>query len=164
MTHLSEDAISKHIAGERNPETESHLAACSRCAGETERTLAAIRMFRAASWDTRPKPRLSTLRYALAGALTAAALVALAVFVPRPATPRNQVFVEIPYVVPAAPYERTSVVRMNVPVAALIAAGFRIRSQAEDYVPADVLTGQDGRALAVSIYPDSNPDSKGTAQ
>ena len=56
----------------------------------------------------------------------------------------------IPYTAPPAPYERTQVMRMAVPVAALIAAGFEVHvADAGAAVPAEVLVGQDGRALAI---------------
>jgi hypothetical protein len=61
-------------------------------------------------------------------------------------------FVPIPFVLPPGPYERVEVVRMKLPVAELIAAGFRMQTtdlgaQAE----ADVMVGQDGRARAVRL-------------
>jgi hypothetical protein len=61
-------------------------------------------------------------------------------------------FMPIPYVLPPAPYERVEVVRMRVPVSALIAAGLPMQTadpgaQAE----ADVLVGQDGRPRAVRL-------------
>jgi hypothetical protein len=64
----------------------------------------------------------------------------------------EQPFVPIPYVLPPAPYERVEVVRMKLPVAALIAAGFQMQTadlgaEAE----ADVIVGQDGRARAVRL-------------
>jgi len=64
----------------------------------------------------------------------------------------EQPFVPIPYVLPPAPYERVEIVRMRVPVAALIAAGLPMQTddpagQAE----ADVLVGQDGRPRAVRL-------------
>ena len=65
--------------------------------------------------------------------------------------PPPEVFLKIPYVIPPAPYERTEVVRMDVPVAALIEAGFSMNAAAADSVPADVLVGQDGRPLAVGF-------------
>jgi hypothetical protein len=68
----------------------------------------------------------------------------------RPAPGRQLVFVAIPYTIPPAPYERTSVVRMNVEVAALMAAGFQISAaRAGASIPADVLLAQDGRAIAI---------------
>jgi len=64
----------------------------------------------------------------------------------------EQPFVPIPYVLPPGPYERVEVVRMNLPVSELIAAGFRMQTadlgaQAE----ADVMVGQDGRARAIRL-------------
>ena len=90
-----------------------------------------------------------------AGLVAATALVSIVVAHLQAPQPQPEVFMRIPYVVPAAPYERTAVVRMNVPAAALIAAGLEVRSPAEDSLAADVLVGQDGRALAVSLVSDS---------
>ncbi len=46
-----------------------------------------------------------------------------------PAPPiAGEPFVEIPYIAPLAPYERTRIVRMDVPVSALIAAGFEVHA------------------------------------
>ena len=54
-------------------------------------------------------------------------------------------FVEIPYVAPLALYERISVTRMDVPVAALIAAGFEVEAAAAGAsVSADVLSDKTG--------------------
>jgi hypothetical protein len=62
----------------------------------------------------------------------------------------SQPFVTIPYTVPLSPEERTAVVRMEIPVAALIAAGFNVPvSDAGALVEADVLVSQDGRARAI---------------
>ena len=59
-------------------------------------------------------------------------------------------FLQIPYTAPLSPYERTSVIRMSVPVAALIAAGYDVHSvDTGAELRADVLIGQDGRALAI---------------
>ena len=63
----------------------------------------------------------------------------------------------IPYVAPLAPYERTQVVRMSVPVTALIAAGFEVHARdIGAAVRADVLIGQDGRAYAIRRVPRFN--------
>jgi len=84
-----------------------------------------------------------------------AALVFAVVLIRRPApAPVEQAqtgFVRIPYVVPPLPYERTEIVHMNVPVAALIAVGFRRDEPAGASVPAEVLVGQDDRPLAIRI-------------
>jgi hypothetical protein len=68
----------------------------------------------------------------------------------RQATEENQPFLQIPYTVPLSPEERATVVRMEVPVAALIAAGFSIAtSDPGAVVDAEVLVSQDGRARAI---------------
>jgi hypothetical protein len=102
-------------------------------------------------------------KYWIAAAAAVAASVAAAWMIQHkvahePAAPPSvqaeaeQPFVPIPYVLPPGPYERVEVVRMKLPVAALIAAGFRIQTadlgaQAE----ADVIVGQDGRPRAVRL-------------
>jgi hypothetical protein len=69
----------------------------------------------------------------------------------------EQPFVEIPYVAPLAPYERASVVRMDVSVDALVASGFQLQGQRPgNSVMADVLVGQDGRAHAIRLLTNSN--------
>jgi hypothetical protein len=66
-------------------------------------------------------------------------------------------FVPIPYIAPPAPYERIEVVRMELPVAALIAAGLPVRTADPGArVEADVLVGQDGRARAVRLISNLN--------
>jgi hypothetical protein len=71
---------------------------------------------------------------------------------PAPAPVREEAFVAIPYTVPPAPYERTSVMRMEIPVAGLLAAGFRFPAMdAGSTVTADVLMGQDGRVVALRL-------------
>jgi hypothetical protein len=58
----------------------------------------------------------------------------------------------VPYVAPLAPYERTETVRMDVSVAALIAAGFDVHiADAGAALPADVIIGQDGRPVAIRL-------------
>jgi hypothetical protein len=64
----------------------------------------------------------------------------------------EQPFVPIPYVAPLGAYERAQIVRMDVPVAALIAAGFPMRTTDPGArAEADVVVGQDGRARAVRL-------------
>jgi hypothetical protein len=109
----------------------------------------------------RLKRRKRGLRWiAATGAI--AASVAVVWLVDRPArqpvappsveAEAEQPFVPIPYVLPPGPYERVEVVRMRLPVSALIAAGFRMQTadlgaEAE----ADVIVGQDGRPRAVRL-------------
>jgi hypothetical protein len=67
-----------------------------------------------------------------------------------PVQQNSQPFVPIPYTVPLAPEERATVVNMQVPVAALIAAGFEVATADPGaVVDADVLVSQDGRARAI---------------
>ncbi|MCU1329575.1 MAG: hypothetical protein JWN34_4945 [Bryobacterales bacterium] len=75
-----------------------------------------------------------------------------AVHVPAPAATQEPTFVSIPFTTPLAPNERADVVRMDVPVAALIAAGLPLRVQDMGAsASADVLVGEDGRARAVRL-------------
>jgi len=61
-------------------------------------------------------------------------------------------FVAIPYTVPLAPYERAEVVRMDLPVSAVIAAGLPLEvSDSGAQARADVLVGEDGRARAIRL-------------
>jgi hypothetical protein len=70
----------------------------------------------------------------------------------RQASEESEPFLEIPYTVPLAPGERATVVRMEVPVAALIAAGFTVATpDPGGTVSADVLVSQDGRARAIRL-------------
>jgi hypothetical protein len=61
-------------------------------------------------------------------------------------------FVPIPYVQALDPYETATVMRMDVPVAALISVGYKVdASDPTALVKADVLVGEDGRAHAVRV-------------
>jgi len=79
------------------------------------------------------------------------------VAIARPRKPRmpqviEEPFVQIPYTQPLAPWERGQIMRMELPVAALIAQGFPIAtSDAGAAARADVLIGEDGRARAVRL-------------
>jgi hypothetical protein len=69
----------------------------------------------------------------------------------------EQPFVAIPYVAPISPYEQASVVRMDLPVAALIAAGLPMQTRDPSArVEADVLVGQDGQPRAVRVVAVAN--------
>jgi len=161
-SHLSEEQIAAWVAGERSGEVEAHLAGCAACAADVERTTDALALFResgmrcAEYWEARPVRKSSRewLRWAIAAPLIAAVVFAV-VLVRRPApAPVEQAqtgFVRIPYVVPPLPYERTEIVHMNVPVAALIAVGFQRDEPAGVSVPAEVLVGQDDRPLAIRV-------------
>jgi hypothetical protein len=104
-------------------------------------------------------------RIVAAGAIAAAIIVILGLEIGRPLKSTNpstpvpeevgesyQPFVPIPYVTPPGPYERIEIVRMELPVAALIAAGLPMRmADPGARVEADVALGQDGRARAVRL-------------
>lgn len=60
-------------------------------------------------------------------------------------------FIELPWTVPLAPNEPASVVRMNLAVSALIAAGFSVNADPAGAAAADVVVGVDGRARAVRL-------------
>jgi hypothetical protein len=67
-------------------------------------------------------------------------------------TEAEQPFVAIPYTEPLAPYERTEIVRMDLPVSALIAAGFPLEAaEPGASARADLVVSEDGRARAVRL-------------
>lgn len=108
--------------------------------------------FDAEAKPARPKHPIA----ALAAVVALAAACAIAGFwLHRPASLPQHVearFIAIPYVAPPAPYERTEIKRMDVPLAALIAAGLDVHTtDTGTSVRADVLIGQDGRALAIHL-------------
>lgn len=77
----------------------------------------------------------------------------------QPAPKPEEPFIAIPYAPPLDPYERIDVVRMDMPVAALIAAGLPVEMMDPSArAKTDVLIGQDGRARAVRLvsYVSSN--------
>lgn len=160
-SHLSEEQIAAWVAGERGGGVEAHLAACAVCAAEVTRTAGALALFRESAercadyWEQRPAPQpLRAWRWAIAVPVMTAVVFAV-VLMRRPAPlavePAQTGFVRIPYVVPPLPYERTEIVHMNVPVAALIAVGFRRQEPAGASVAAEVLVGQDDRPLAIRV-------------
>jgi hypothetical protein len=148
--------------------TDPHFAACPECIRFLEAQLAMHCAFAALSREVPAPANLEAKLLAEfdeahglprrfhwwrpAAAALAASLVIAVVALHRPArAPRvaAEPFVEIPYIAPLAPYERTSIVRMEVPVSALIAAGFDVHAvDTGAALTADVLFGQDGRARA----------------
>ncbi len=70
----------------------------------------------------------------------------------KPAARPEAPFIAIPYTPPLDPRERVDMVRMDMPVAALIAAGLPVGTvDPASLVRTDVLVGQDGRARAVRL-------------
>jgi len=160
-------------------EVEAHLSRCQECARflEEQRSLSAglariARENAAARLPAGIEARIFAqvdsqlasrhVWRPLAAAAIAASL-AIGVFLARGPAPRqpgragDAPFVEIPFVAPFAPYERARIERMDLPVAALIAAGFRVQTvDAAGTVKADVLVGQDGRLHAIRLIPEVN--------
>ena len=96
--------------------------------------------------------RVRVLGWFAAGAVAAAACITLMVTPVRRTPPETSRFVPIPFTVPLAPEERATVVRMEIPASALMAAGFDLpATDPGSTVQADVLVSQDGRARAISI-------------
>ena len=130
--HLSSEEISNWMAGDRRAGQERHAWACPQCSAEIERLEKDFSLFResgrrwadhryvfrgARSEASRRSPRRGRLRFAVA----AAAPVIAGIFLLRQQAPYRSpehAFVRVPYVAPLAPYERTEVMRMEVPVAA----------------------------------------------
>jgi hypothetical protein len=165
-----------------------HLEVCAECARFVDDQLALQSAFTSLTAQTASAPTPENLearllaefdaartgprqvrRWFLPAAAALAASLALLIHQPSP-TPRSakahdddRPFLQIPYVTPRAPYERAEVMRMQVPLTALIAAGFEVHTaELGDAVNADVLVGQDGRALAIRLVPSSipNPDRR----
>jgi hypothetical protein len=160
----------------------AHVESCARCrhvldsqlrlsamagvvASEASRWNAPFRVEQAVLAELRSveSPRHRRYVYALAGAAIAASLIAAWIvqrLAPKPQVAKTvsapalveQPFIAIPYTPPLEPYERADVVRLDLPVAALIAAGVPIEvTDASARAQTDVLVGQDGRARAVRL-------------
>ena len=100
---------------------------------------------------------------ALCGAVAASLLAGILLLRPTPkATPEaveSHAFYPIPYTSPLEPYERVLVVQQQVPVAELIAAGFRMpAADPQSTVRADVMVSQDGRPRAIRPVVFTVPD------
>jgi len=94
--------------------------------------------------------RIRVLGWFAGGAVAAAACLALLVTPHKVAPPEASGFIPIPYTIPLAPEERATVVRMEIPVSALISAGFQMSAADPGAtVQADVVVSQDGRARAI---------------
>jgi hypothetical protein len=106
---------------------------------------------------------------AFAAALAAAALLMVRQPAPMPVpaaaadeAASGQPFVPVPNVLPLDSYETGRVLRMNLPVSALIAAGYSLpAADPAGIVTADVLVGEDGRAHAVRLVSDTTLNGTG---
>ena len=70
-------------------------------------------------------------------------------------------FVGIPYLPPLDPRENATIVRMDIQVATLIAAGYSVAAEPGAIVSADVLVGEDGRVHAVRVLSDIELKGRG---
>jgi hypothetical protein len=108
-------------------------------------------------------------RWIPVAAAVLAAAVALVVIVPhRAPSAANREgnravssFVGIPYLPPLDPRENATIVRMDIQVATLIAAGYNVAAEPDAIVPTDVLVGEDGRARAVRVLSDIELKGRG---
>ncbi len=106
-----------------------------------------------------PPVRPRVVRWWPAAAAAIAAAMFVAVLLPHKKLPPaasgvDTRFIGIPYLPPLDPRENAAVVRMNIRVATLIAAGYRVTADPNAIVSADVLVGEDGRAHAVRMLSD----------
>jgi hypothetical protein len=163
--HLSEDEIAQWISGERPADTEQHLCECTECAAEVVGAEETFALFResgrqwSAHWyrETTAQVKQPARRFAFAMLGCAAACAILGVMLLRPSPEPQEPFLEIPYVAPLAPYERTEIVRMDLPVVELMAEGVDVHvPDTGATVLADVVLGQDGRAHAIRLVSDAN--------
>ncbi len=139
---------------------EGHWEECAACRGERIRfqgldgrllSLGEKIVPPAQTLNLSRRPSLALVPVAL---LVAAAVLVL-VFLPhratRVVTPDEGGFVPVPFVPPIASYERSSVVSMEIPVATLLALGYRIAADPSLVLQAYVLLGEDGRMHAVRL-------------
>ncbi len=159
--HLTCEQITNWLIGERT--NARHAVECERCADEIARAETAFAMFRgsatALASSTSRKVVAAPNRWGwLATAVAALTVAVVALHQPAPmaSTGNEAPFLPIPYVAPLAPYERTEIVRMDIQVAALTAAGFDVRTpDTGASLPVEVVVGQDGRAHAIRFLSSS---------
>jgi len=145
-----------------------HVRSCPACHaeqmrfGELDRDLAAYADTLSRQGPSRAMAHRSGMRAALRRVPQFAAALAALLFLgvillhrtslPSPPVSLEESFVPIPYVQPLGQYETAMVMRMEVPVTALIACGYKVdASDPSAVVKADVLVGEDGRAHAVHV-------------
>jgi hypothetical protein len=139
---------------------EAHLKGCEECCLGQSRFVQMDRDLRDYREQLFRPGHSGTRRWIapVAGALAASVLAAAILFHTPAGPPKPQLderaFVAIPYTVPLAPYERAEILRTELPVTALIAAGFDVRAtDTAATLNAEVLVGQDGRAHAIRLLP-----------
>jgi hypothetical protein len=170
-SEFRERAVERTRGGPWSATLEAHADTCAECARflESQRALSAALAELAvaeipspevfaepvmAEFDHACTPQPQAWRWILgAGIAAALALAVLRTGTPEaPSIDEENPFVAIPYTVPPVPGEYTTVARMEIPVPALIAAGFRVEAaDPAAVVDADVLVGEDGRVRAIRI-------------
>jgi hypothetical protein len=102
---------------------------------------------------TAVRARRRAIGWIPAAAAAVAAAVVIAAMAPHrkpaPDMREERPFIEIPYLAPLDPHESATIVRMNIRIATLIAAGYRVSGDPAEIIAADVLVGEDGRVHAV---------------
>jgi predicted anti-sigma-YlaC factor YlaD len=132
-------AYGESLSRQTTPRTEQLIGPRPRVAARQGRVRASVRWM----------PQLAT---ALAAALFLGVILVHRISPISPDEVTGESFVPIPYVQPLGQYETATVMRMGVPVAALIAIGYKVdASDPTAVVKADVLVGEDGRAHAVRV-------------
>jgi len=140
-----------------------HLASCAACRQELAAFSAidaeltdwgeAIEHDHAAVLGSGPVPS-KTMRWASAVAAIAAVLtLAMGLLLQRTPVVQHEAarFKAIPYLPPLDAHENAMVVRMDVRVASLIAAGYKVPDDPDRVVPAEALVGEDGRVHAIRV-------------
>ena len=118
-----------------------------------------------------PNPRLPhrTWRWITVSALAFAALLIFAALftvsrthkaAPIAEIPHEEPFTAMPYVVPPAPDERTTVVRTRVSSQIMQDAGLHVQDDPGSTALADVVLSQDGRLLALRLVSHPDPTSE----
>jgi hypothetical protein len=155
-------------------ETDGELVAWGRSLERANPPAAEARDQLAARIDSgidKLRPRQRGVRWMPIAAAALAAGLALMIIAPHRGPPagsgngegnsEESTFVGIPYLPPLDPRENATIVRMNIQVAILIAAGYSVAAEPGAIVPADVLVGEDGRAHAVRVLSDVELKGKG---
>jgi anti-sigma factor RsiW len=162
MCEFSRDLVAwldGELAEEETASMREHVRDCDQCrelAGRlrlASEAFAAYRMEFASRPPARKLPRW--VGAVAAGLLLTVAAGKFLVVRPQPAPAfrsTDRPFLPIPYVPPLHPLETARVMRMDVPVASLIAAGFRLPgADPSATVKAEVVVGEDGQPHAVRL-------------
>jgi len=137
LSHLSSEDVSNWVLGGSTAEMEQHAGECLHCFEQVKRLETSLALFRESgkSWADHwcsyqaagavvGRRERAWVAVGVACAFAVAAIALILVFRQPPAkVASEQPFIALPYVAPPAPYERTEVLRMDVPVTMLMTAG-----------------------------------------